>query len=221
MQVEIAFFAQAADLAGARKRQLTLPDGATVADVRAQLAELAAGPLSRYAIAVNEAYAQDDVALHSGDMLAVIPPVSGGEDALYVHIGPEEIDIADLYARTTSSGCGGHVLFIGSVRDTFDGRATTALQYEAYQDMAERELRAITNAAAARHGARLAVAHRVGWLSVGEIAVAISASAAHRDAAFAACRETIEELKKRVPIWKRERFAEGDASWHSELNSPT
>lgn len=132
--------------------------------------------------------------------------------------GPFEITTAplsgdDLVARVETPAAGAVVTFVGLVRDNHAGRAVVALEYEAYPEMAEAELRALSLAVAAEydlHG--IAIRHRVGKLAVGETSVVIAVAAAHRGAAFAACAEALERLKRTVPIWKKEYYADG-ATW--------
>ena len=105
-------------------------------------------------------------------------------------------------------------LFLGVVRDHNEGRAVSGVSYSAYTGMAERTLADIASEAAVLAGTeRIAVVHRVGELNVGDASVAIAVSSAHRAPAFDACRYIIEEIKKRVPVWKQERYAEGDSAW--------
>lgn len=112
---------------------------------------------------------------------------------------------------------GGIVIFFGVVRDAADdGKRVSALAYEAFEPMALHEFEAIASEARERFGeVRLAIVHRVGEVRVGEISVAVLAAAAHRDAAFDACRYAIDQLKRRAPIWKQERYADGTAQWRS------
>jgi molybdopterin synthase catalytic subunit len=131
-----------------------------------------------------------------------------------VLVSPEPIDLAALVARVSHAGAGAVASFVGSVRDVNDGVAVLGIDYEAYGPMADREFVAIVAEAAARWpGARLAVRHREGYLAVGEVSVAVAAAAPHRAAAFDACRYVVEELKRRVPIWKREHYADGRRAW--------
>jgi molybdopterin synthase catalytic subunit len=115
------------------------------------------------------------------------------------------------------TGDGGVVTFLGIVRDDADdGRRVSALWYEAYESMAVREFETIANEARDRFGdVRIAIVHRVGELGVGEISVAVLAAAAHRCEAFHACAYAIDELKRRAPIWKKERYAAGGAEWRA------
>ena len=131
------------------------------------------------------------------------------------------IDVAAVLDAVEGPGEGAAVLFVGRVRDHSpgpDGARTEveSLDYEAYGGMAESEMTALAEEARRDHGAaRVAMAHRVGHLGIGEVAVAIAVAAPHRPAAFAACRWLIDTLKERVPIWKRERTADG-AEWVSD-----
>ena len=130
------------------------------------------------------------------------------------HLTADPIDPAALLADARRDGDGGLALFVGVVRDENDGHAVARLEYEAYGPMAERELEALAaRLAAAYPGARVLFRHRVGALAVGDVAVAVVASAPHRDEAFAACRQGIEEIKARVPIWKREISPDGGTVW--------
>jgi molybdopterin synthase catalytic subunit len=123
------------------------------------------------------------------------------------------LDLGSLVSRVSAPARGGLACFLGIVRDHHQGRVVTSLEYSAYEAMAEAECARIVAEARARWQADIALQHRLGHLDVGDAAVAIAAAAAHRDAAFAACRYVIEEVKRRVPIWKRERFADGTETW--------
>ena len=123
------------------------------------------------------------------------------------------IDLAEIVRYVTDPQAGAIATFIGTTRNHNDGRRVIALDYEAYRDMAEKELARI-GADAARQWpiCRMAIVHRLGPVQIGEASVAIAVSSAHRDAAFAASRFAIEEIKKTVPIWKKEVF-EGGEVW--------
>ena len=124
-------------------------------------------------------------------------------------IRPEEV-LQELGAPED----GAHLLFLGVVRDHSQGRGVTGLDYEAYESMADRTLALIASEASHRWGTdRISVLHRVGELEVGDISTAIGVAAPHRGEAYEASRYIIEELKKRLPIWKREHFVEGDSEW--------
>ena len=123
-------------------------------------------------------------------------------------------DIATLRAQLLDDRVGGYASFEGWVRNHNDGRAVHGLRYEAYPALAKSEgARILEEACASFDIIDALCVHRVGDLAIGELAVWVGVAAAHRDAAFAACRFIIDEVKSRVPIWKRERYAEGDAGW--------
>lgn len=121
--------------------------------------------------------------------------------------------LEEVLAAVADPEHGGLAAFLGATRREADVREVVEIVYEAYPELAAAELSAIAGEAASRFGARLAILHRVGPVPVGEPSVAVAASARHRDAAFAACRYGIDELKARAPIWKRTVFADGGAAW--------
>jgi molybdopterin synthase catalytic subunit len=126
----------------------------------------------------------------------------------------EAIDAASLRARLEHRGCGAMVCFEGWVRDHSEGREVLRLDYEAYETLAQREGDRILAEARERFGvAAAACVHRVGTLEIGDCAVWVGVSSAHRSASFEACRYIIDEVKVRVPIWKKELFADGAADW--------
>ena len=126
----------------------------------------------------------------------------------------ERIDPARVLAMVGADAHGAEVLFVGVVRDHAEGRPVSGIRYDAYEQMAEEVLAAIAREACARLGSdRLAVVHRVGELRVGDVSVAIAVSSIHRAEAFEASRYVIEEIKKRLPIWKKERYRDGGEGW--------
>lgn len=125
----------------------------------------------------------------------------------------EPLDLGRLVGRVSAPERGAVACFLGVVRDHHDGKSVRRLEYSAYGPMAEAECGRIVAEACARWDADIALEHRTGMLEVGDAAVAIAAAAPHRNAAFAACRHVIEEVKRRVPIWKREYYADGTVGW--------
>ena len=123
------------------------------------------------------------------------------------------IQLEGLIAEVSGPDRGGVASFLGTVRDHHAGRAVRGLEYSAYDQMAEEVCREILLEAAARWPVRVTLCHRLGDLAIGDVAVAVVAAGGHRDEAFAACRYVIEELKRRVPIWKRETFVDGTSHW--------
>ena len=129
------------------------------------------------------------------------------------------IDARALEAAVSHAGAGAVLTFLGVTRDNFEGRPVSGLSYEAYPEMALAVMAEIRDEVAAQWpGARVAMAHRIGALAVGEVSVVISTSAPHRAECYAASRYAIDELKARVPIWKKEHYADGDADW--KANQP-
>lgn len=134
-----------------------------------------------------------------------------------VSIREAPLSVDEVLGAVSRPGAGGVALFVGAVRDENEGRAVTRLEYEAYETMALAEMRRIADEIIARDPTlRLAVSHRVGALAVGDLAVVCAASAPHRGEAFTACRRLIDEVKARVPIWKREWGPDGPywVGWH-------
>lgn len=211
MDVWVRSFALLRELS-ADRTGLSLADGATIEDAWAEMARRYPGlaphrPFVR--AARNGAYAEWGAALADGDEVAFLPPVSGGGPT-YAAITSEPIDEAALAAELAGTGHGAVVSFVGRARDrSDDGREVLELVYEAYVPMAERVLGEIAEEAAERWEAAVGIVHRVGMVPIGEAAVVIVCAAAHRDGAFQASRYAIEAIKERLPIWKRERFADG------------
>jgi molybdopterin synthase catalytic subunit len=131
-----------------------------------------------------------------------------------IELTHEPIDHARLTERARRPGAGAVVTFLGTVRDLTDGRVTTALVYEAYPGMAEKQMAAIEQEARSRwRVGELIMVHRLGRLDVGEVSVAVAVSCPHRDDAFDACRYTIDRVKEVVPIWKQENWSDGTTEW--------
>ncbi len=126
----------------------------------------------------------------------------------------DPLDPSEVMRRVGAPGDGAVVLFVGTVRDHADGRPVTRMEYEGYREMAESVLREIaTEAAEIAASDRVAVVHRLGSLEIGEASVVIAVSSAHRGQAYAASRHVIEEIKKRLPVWKKEHYADGPSRW--------
>ncbi len=133
---------------------------------------------------------------------------------MYCAITPDPIDTAELARRVRSDADGAVLTFAGVVRNHHDDRPVESLRYEAYEEMAQAKLRSICEAVKSLVDVGdIAVVHRVGELEIGEVSVAIAVAAPHRDAAYRASREIIERIKREVPIWKKERYADGEEEW--------
>ena len=133
----------------------------------------------------------------------------------------DPIDTAALVREVATPAHGAILLFLGVVREVNDGRGVTGIEYSAYDAMALRELDAIATEAAERFGSpSVIIVHRLGELALEEVSVAIAVAHAHRDDAYALSRWTIEELKRRVPIWKREHYVDGTREWVDPTGRP-
>ncbi len=207
MEVTVRLFAMLRERAGAPELTLDLPDGASVRDALDSLAGLAEGiPL---VMAVNREYADADRVLDSGDELALIPPVSGGETqaAPWVRVSAGPLSLEELAARVRDSRAGAVVTFSGVTREV------ERLEYDAYVQMAEERLAAIATEALDRHGlCAVAVEHRVGEVPLTAPSVIVAVSAPHRGEAFAGAREIIDRVKAEAPIWKKE-VEGGEERW--------
>ena len=201
MQVTVRLFAGLRERAGADHVQLELPEGARVCDALDEMAGLTGGlPV---VMAVNREYADGEQPLGPGDELALIPPVSGGAvGTAHVRITDQPLRLDPLLELVRDPRAGAVTTFLGVTREV------AALEYEAYTEMAESQLTEIVQAAIDQHGlCAAAAAHRTGVVALSEASVAIAVSAPHREAAFAGCRQIIDQVKVLAPIWKKEEGA--------------
>ena len=218
------------DWLGTGPATMELPDGASVADLldhlRAKLpARLAQDDqvLRGIAISVNAEYATASQVLHDGDEVGLLPPVSGGSSRnfsevpagrevppIVIALVREPIDAEKLVAAAKHGEDGAVTVFDGIVRNNTRGRQTLHLDYEAYEEMALKQMKGLASQAREQFSVRhVTIVHRLGRLVVGETSVLIVVASAHRGAAFDACRWLIDTLKKTVPIWKKETFVDG------------
>jgi molybdopterin synthase catalytic subunit len=131
-----------------------------------------------------------------------------------VHIIREPISVEDFLKEKPAASCGASAHFVGMVRNHHNGKSVKKLFYECYESMADKQIASIVDRVKRAHGVeRIRVLHRVGWLEVGDVAVIVEASSAHREEAFLACREIIEAIKKKVPIWKKELYEDETSNW--------
>lgn len=218
IRVLVRLFASYREAAGVGHVQLELPDGARVRDAVSEIERrhpLVGDGRAALLVARDREYVDADAELNDGNELALIPPVSGGATgaAQRIAIGTEPLSVDDVIAAVRDDSFGAVAVFLGTVRDRSRGVRVTHLEYEAYAEMAERRMREIADRLESEHApARVAMHHRTGDLGIGEIAVVVAAGAPHRDAAFAAARAAIDELKRDVPIWKKEHGEDG-AVW--------
>jgi molybdopterin synthase catalytic subunit len=216
IRLRLFFFGAAREATGHAELNLSVQEDTTLHTLRASifgrfptLAPFGAALLT----AVNEEYETGDVSLRDGDEVAFFPPVSGGSDADdFYELTTEPIDVGSVARRVVPSECGATATFDGYVREWTRGRRTRYLVYETYPSMALREMQRLGKRARGQFEVRhIGIVHRTGRLEIGETSVCVSVSAPHRAAAFAACEWIIKELKRTVPIWKKEFYEDGEA----------
>ena len=213
VKVRVLFFGAARDVVENNPMEIRLAAPATVAtafqDLVRQFPDLERFGRSLL-FAVNQEYATPDMSLKEDDELAVFPPVSGGSHDFF-ELTTEPIDVGAVARRVVLPECGATVTLDGYAREWTKGKRTLYLVYEAYDSMALTEMQRLGAEAHRRFEiAHLGIVHRTGRLEIGETSVVIAASAPHRQAAFQACEWTIKELKRTVPIWKKEVFENGE-----------
>lgn len=225
MQVKVVYFGVLRDLAGREQEAVELNNGARLADLYSELQRRLTG-LEKFAgsiaLSVNYEYASLDTPLRDGDEVALLPPVSGGSgspgDATtakqsHAQIVREPIDAERIASEMKAPEDGAVIVFDGIVRNHSRGRRTLYLEYSAYEPMATAELEKLAQSALANFAVRdVRIVHRLGRLEIGESSVVIVVTSPHRAAALDAARWIIDTLKKTVPIWKKEYFADG-AVW--------
>jgi MoaE-MoaD fusion protein len=225
MHVHILPFGVLKESLGPDPFTVDLPGGANVADLLARLG--AQAPVVEklgIAVSVNAEYASRCHVLRENDEVGLLPPVSGGttrsadlsEDRTSlanIRLTREVIDADALVAAAKNGEDGAVVVFDGIVRNNSRGRKTLYLDYEAYEEMALKQMRELSDQAIKRFTVRhVAIVHRLGRLQIGETSVLIVVASAHRAQAYEASRWLIDTLKKTVPIWKKETFVDG-AVW--------
>ena len=228
--VRVFFFGAARDAAGCEQIELECAAGSTAGQAFAQLRS-DHPELKRFGesllLAVNQEYAKHDRILSDGDELAIFPPVSGGSgagsagsagilpassgDKDFFELTTDPIRVESVARRVVLPQCGATVTLDGYAREWTKGRRTLYLVYEAYEAMAVSEMKRLGAQAHEKFDiAHIGIVHRTGRLEIGETSVVISVSAPHRRAAFEACEWAIRELKRTVPIWKKEVFEDGE-----------
>jgi molybdopterin synthase catalytic subunit len=220
ISINVLFFGAARDAVTVNPLKLSINPTATVGDAFAKLAQ-DYPDLKRFGrsllFAINQEYATREQQLKDNDELAVFPPVSGGaqpesnSERDFFEITTHQIDVGAVARRVVLPECGATVSLDGYAREWTSGRRTLHLVYEAYEPMALSEMKRLGAEAHERFDiAHIGIVHRIGRLEIGETSVVISVSAPHRRAAFEACEWAIRELKRTVPIWKKEIFEDGE-----------
>lgn len=213
VKVRVLFFGAARDVVDQNPLEISLAAPATVATAFQSLVQKFS-ELERFGrsllFAVNQEYATPDTLLKDDDELAVFPPVSGGAHDFF-ELTTEPIDVGAVARRVVLPECGATVTLDGYAREWTKGKRTLYLVYEAYDAMALTEMQRLGVEAHKQFEiAHLGIVHRTGRLEIGETSVVIAASAPHRKAAFQACEWAIRELKRTVPIWKKEVYEDGE-----------
>jgi molybdopterin synthase catalytic subunit len=217
IQVRVLPFGVLKDRLGHQEFPLELPEGATVSELLDHLRSRPSAPaLKGIAVSVNAEYASASQILHEGDQVGLLPPVSGGTavpDPDTVLLTRDPIDAASLVAASKHPSDGAVIVFDGIVRNYTRDRQTLHLDYEAYEEMAHRQMQTLAAQARKNYAVRhVTIVHRLGRLQIGETSVLIIVASAHRAQAYEASRWLIDTLKKTVPIWKKETFVDG-AVW--------
>lgn len=220
MNISVIYLGPARDWADRDTEPFDLAEGTRVGALIDRVLERHEQLASRRRVlrfAVNEEFADEHTVLSDGDRVAVIPPVSGGTGDDWIAIVEQPIDAAAVRRHVGGDpSAGGVAIFEGVTRLERHGEhgPLVRLDYEAYGDMALDQMRKLSAAARARWDVRrIAVVHRVGAVAVGETSVVIAVACGHRGDAFDACRFLIDTLKRDVPIWKKEIWANGVSSW--------
>lgn len=222
MQLTVLLFAGLAERAGLREITVELAADASVKDllqgIRSLYPELA--PLLNTSfVSVNQEYANHDVRLAEGDEIALLPPVSGGEEPRFL-ITEQPLSADKLVSLVSNPRAGAVLTFVGTVREFTHGQRTVSLSYEAYAPMAVEKMKQIAQEIEDRWpGAVVAMHHRIGDLAIEENAVIIAVATPHRNESFEAGRYAIERLKQIVPIWKKEIWEDG-SEWKGHQQGP-
>lgn len=218
MEIRVHYYAAARELAGCSSATFEFT-GSSVSQTALRAAVSRRFPslsplIERMRLAVNGDFVDAARSLEDGDRVDVLPPVAGGSPIAICEISDSEISLDRVRKAVAHPAAGGVCIFHGVVRNHADGKPVSRLEYEAHESLAEVEMRRVLEGVVAEHpDVTLAAVHRVGSLDVGDVAVCVAASAAHRDQAFAACRKAIDRVKETVPIWKKEWGTDGEASW--------
>jgi MoaE-MoaD fusion protein len=211
LKLRVKLFGALAERAGGQEDGVELAEPATAADVLRAVEgrhPSARGILERVSVAVNREVVPAEHRVRAGDEVALLPPVAGGGPRITVGLA-ERPSVREALAAVAGPEAGGTAAFVGTVRA--DRGAVERLTYSAYREMAEEVLRDIAGEAAEKWPLEgVAIVHGIGDLRVGEVTVVVACSAPHRGDAFDGCRYAIDEVKRRVPIWKKEMGPDGE-----------
>ena len=221
INIKVRLFAAFKELIGKNLLDFTVKEGSSVKDI-ISIMETSYPDIknilkvSKYA--VNQEYADTEKKLSDGDEITVIMPVSGGVSSFYsaadaafsIKITAERINCNEVLDFVSDSSAGSVLLFNGTVRDNEDGKTVEHLYYEAYEEMAVKEIKKLINEAFTKYNIlKVCIIHRTGKMGIGEISISIGVSSPHRDDSYLASKFLIDAIKETVPIWKKEIFEEG------------
>jgi molybdopterin synthase catalytic subunit len=220
MRIRLLAFATARQALDCGELEIEVETGSTVADLairlKADYPDLGA-IWPRLALAVDGELVDSQAVLQEGSEVALLPPVSGGAADNRAQLVDRTIDLQALADAAAHPSCGAVLLFVGAVRDRHQDREVDRITYHAYRTMALDKLEAIAASLEDRASClRVRIAHRLGEIPVGEASVAIAVASPHRSAAYDASRTALERLKQEVPIWKQERYTDGQVEWRED-----
>ncbi|HEX8564150.1 MAG TPA: molybdopterin converting factor subunit 1 [Pyrinomonadaceae bacterium] len=227
MKVTVLFFGAAKEIVGAEQIEFDLPPQISAAAAFQQILQTYSALSEKFGksllFAVNQNYASGDEMIQNGDELAIFPPVSGGSgespksdeirtETAFFKLTFKPLNVGEIARQVVPPTCGAIVTLDGFVREWTKGKQTEYLVYEAYEPMALAEMQKLGALAREKFEiAHVAIVHRLGRLEIGETSIVIAVAAPHRRSAFEACEWIIKELKRTVPIWKKEFYADGSA----------
>lgn len=222
MKLTIKFFAGIAEATGKREHVMDVEENSKIKDIISLLVgefPQAKDLINKSMISVNHDYANVEQSVKENDEIALIPPVSGGEEVLF-EVTSEPLSSDKLIAKVSNPMAGAILTFVGTVREFTYGKRTTYLEYEAYPEMAIKKMKEIADEIKEKWpDTKVAMSHRVGKLAIEEISVIIAVATPHRAAGFEAGRYAIERLKQIVPVWKKEIWEDGE-EWVGHQEGP-
>ncbi len=220
ISIKVRLFAAFKEIIGKNQLDLQFNDGSSLKDVVVFIGETYPAvkkiiEISKYAVNMEYIDINDGKKLNDGDEITIIMPVSGGvysasETNMHIEITGEKIDDAKVLDFVSDISAGSVLLFNGTVRDNDDGKPVEYLYYEAYEEMAVKEIKKLISAAFNKYNIlKVCVIHRTGKMDAGEISISIGVSSPHREDSYIASKFLIDNIKETVPVWKKEMFEEG------------
>ncbi|MHB1546883.1 MAG: molybdenum cofactor biosynthesis protein [bacterium] len=220
ISIKVRLFAAFKEIIGKNQLDLQFNDGSSLKDVIVFINETYPAvkkiiEISKYAVNMEYTDINDGKKLNDGDEITIIMPVSGGvfsasETGMYIEITDKKIDYAKVLDFISDASAGSVLLFNGTVRDNDDGKPVEYLYYEAYEEMAVKEIKKLITAAFSKYNIlKVCIIHRIGKMEIGETSISIGISSPHREDSYLASKFLIDNIKETVPIWKKEALEEG------------